>query len=502
MPELETRLRDARPEWPEPSSGAEARTRAALGFAPAPRSPRGWLARTTRTRGARLLIPAALLLTAGAAVAATLISTGGSGTTVGRPAALDFGAPEVAGEPVGTFDAGPSVAVDARGVVTVAWTRAGRVVVSSRARGGRWSPAARLSDPAKRAAYPRVGVDDDGRVTVTWRERTAAERVVRRFRLPSGAPAGALTALTGQRWAVVARTRPAGGEWSASERLSDDTSSARDLEDPGLVVEPGGRTVVSWDAGGSMWSRIRPAGAAWGPVVRVGGDDGEAVDPQLATSPSGGAILTWSNRIGEGFRYRYAIRAAVLGDGAWEAASVVDGRAVNRPLARGALGPDGAAAVVWMSEGLDRTETFASAWRAGDWTPAARIEASRGLFGIPATAAVGDDGRAVLLSGSRGVAATLGPDGRWTPLALAPIAGRAVGLAAYADASGRVITVRGALRRGEVMVQSVGGAAVTIRARMGGPVAAASGRDGTTAIAWAAGTTRRRVSVTVAEGSG
>ena len=50
------------------------------------------------------------------------------------------------------------------------------------------------------------------------------------------------------------------------------------------------------------------------------------------------------------------------------------------------------------------------------------------------------------------------------------------------------------------MVQPVGGAPVRIDTLTGSPVAAAVGRDGTTALAWGSGRRRLQVMVAVAEG--
>jgi hypothetical protein len=489
VPDLERLLRDARPAWPEPSPAAAGRARAALGFGPAPRSPRGWLSRTARGRAARLLIPAALLLTAGAAVAATLISTGSSGAPAGRAASLDFGPPETVGGPVSAFDGRPAVAVDGRGVVTVAWGRAGRIVMSSRPPGGRWSAAERVSDPARRAAYPQVGADRAGNVTVTWRERTAGERFTQRFTLPSGAPAGYLTMLTGERWAVVARTRAAGGAWAGPQRLSDETAAVRDMEVPGLAVAPGGRAAVTWDAGGAMWSRVRPPGGDWSPAARVGGDGGEAVDPQLTGSPSGGAILAWSNRIAAGGDRRYAIHAAILDpDGTWGEAAVVDDRAENPPHATGALGSHGDAVVAWISESADRTTTSAAVRsEGGTWGSPAAVSTSDRLFGLSGAPAVEGDGSAIVLSGPRGVAAIRPPGGVWRPLALSPLAGRSFGFGALTDAAGNVVVVRGATTPPGIVLERADGTGGPVRVG-GGAVApaVAAGEDGTTVVAWPA----------------
>lgn len=502
MPDLERDLRAARPDWPEPGSAATVRARAALGLEAAPRSTRGWLGRATRGRGTRLLVPAALLLTAGAAVAATIISGGGGqGPVPGRPASLTFGPPQVVGQPVGSFDAGPAVAVDGAGTVTVAWARAGRVVVSARPRGGTWSPPERVSDPARRAALPRVGVDRAGNLTVSWRERTAAERVVREFTLPSGAPAGTLERLTGQRWAVVARTRMSGAAWLDPVRLSDDTASPRDIEEPGLVVAPGGLTVVTWDAGDATWSRVRSAGGDWGPVVRVGSDAGEAVDPRLAAAPSGTAILIWSNRLTDGGDRRYAIRAAIADDaGRWAEPALIDARAVNPPNAAGALNDRGEAVVSWISEGAVATSTSAAVRSAdGAWSDPAVVSTDPGLFGLRGNPGMDAGGRAIVVSGPRGVAVGRTPGGDWGPLALSPVTGRSFGLVTFTDAVGDVVVVRGADDPARLLVERPGGDPGSVPMSGRAP-AAAAGADGTAVLAWASGGRPARVVVAVAEG--
>jgi hypothetical protein len=499
VPDLERDLRAARPDWPEPSAAATARARAALGVPASPRrSPRAWLA---GGRGARLLIPAALLLTAGAAVAATIIGGGSSTAVASRPAALDFGPPEIVGRPVSSIGGGPSVAVDGRGVTTVAWARAGRVVVSSRSRGGGWSRPERLSDPIRRAAFPRVGADRAGNLTVTWRERTAAERIVRDFLLPSGAPGGRLERLTGQRWAVVARSRRAGDAWGDPVWLSPDTASPRDMDEPALAVSPRGVVLVAWDAGGVAWSRIRPSGGDWGPTVRVGSDAGEAVDLRLAAAPSGAAILTWANRLDTGRDRRYAIRAAIADpSGDWDDPALVDATAVNPPNAAGAVNDRGQAVVSWISESHTATATSAAVRSAeGRWSPPTLVWTEPGAFGLRGSPAMDADGRAIVLSGPRGVAMTRIAGGAWVPLALSRLPGRAWGLTATTDAAGGALLVRGASDGREYVIERPGGPVTVVPA--GGTPSVAAGPDGTTALAWVSAGTASSVLVAVAEGS-
>lgn len=506
MADIERDLRAARPDWPGPTSGAEARARAALGLPASPRSARSWVARASRRRGT-LIVVAALLVTGGAAVAATIIGGGSTGAPAPRAASLDFSPTQTIDTPVSYGEGLPAVAVDGRGVVILAWGRAGRIVVSSRAPGGEWSEPERLSDPATRGAYPRIGADRQGAVTVVWRQRTAGDRVVEEFRLPSGAPAGSLEEIAGRRWAVVARTRPMGGAWAPPERVSPDTATVRDIEEPGLVVSPDGAALATWDTGGTMWASRRPPDGAWEAPVVVGGGTGEAVDPRLAASPAGGAILVWSNRVGLGLEGRYEIRAAVIdAEEAWREAEVVDDSGRNPPHASGAVNSRGDAAVAWISEGPKDTDTFASTRPArGDWSTRHRLGGSAGLYGLRPGVVMDPSGRAVVVAAPRGAGSTLGADGRPSPLRLSPLSrGRAFGATATPDATGAALVVRGSFRPAQTVVERVVlGAArpgpATEVSGLGTELVVAAGPDGTAAVAWISGLPRRGVSVSVAE---
>lgn len=497
MPDLERALREARPDWPRPSSGAEARARAALGLGPPARSPRAWLRPRGRS-GARLLATAAVLATAGAAVAAALIGSGSSsGAPAGRPASLGFDAPRTVGRPASLLDGAPAVAVGGDGTVTVVWGRAGRIVASSRPRGGRWSPPERISDPARRAGHPRVGADGAGRVTVVWRERIAGRRVTERFRLPSGAPAGELTEVVDRRWAVVARSGRPGGGWGPLERLSAPTARVRDVEQPGLAVARDGRALVLWDDGGDVLARARDARGRWAGEVRVGGGGGEAVDPGLAMSPGGAAVAVWSNRVGGGAARRYEVRAAVRDrTGRWSAPAVVNEPWINPPHAAGAVDDAGDAVVAWGARG-----TLAAMRPAGgDWTAPAEL-AQASPVAIASAPLVGvERGGGAMVVGGNGVGAHRSRDGaRWDRVALAPATGRRVGAAMVADASGGLVLARALSGPGRMLVERLGAATATALPAAGRPVMAA-GPEGTLVVAWAGSGPAYPVVAAVAEG--
>lgn len=510
MPNLEQQLRDVRPAWPEPSERAEARARAAIGIE-APSSPaRRWAALAPRPRhGSRLLVAAALLLTAGAAVAATLISRGGSEPARGPAASLSFGAPEVVGRPVSQIDGPPVLAIDGRGTVTVAWARAGRIVVATRPAGAAWSEPERISDPSRRASYPAIGSDAEGGTTVIWRERTAGRRITQTFRLPSGAPAGELSDLVARRWAVVGRHRSAEGVWGAAQDVSPQSATVRDLESPGLGVFADGSSVATWDQGGAVWSSTRTSSGAWLTPVRVGSGPGEAVDPQLSIDPSGRAALIWSNRAGQGLERRYTLQVARFATRTgWGASSVIGTPTINPPYPATAIDSTGRGVAAWSgTRNLDQPGVIwaVTADASGAWSTETLVgRTAPGFNDLRALAAMADGGTAVLLpDSSSAFQAPVG--GEWTPLALRPVAGRPFSAALGVDPSRATVLVRGTIEPNQSVVERrVGMSGATERARIDGVsfrLALAIGPDGTSALAWVGGGSSPAVIVTVADGS-
>lgn len=507
MRELEDRIRRVRPQWPAPGSEAEAKARAALGLSGAPSPARRWLARSTHgRRGTRLLVAVALLVTAGAAVAASLISGRGSSSPVGEPASLAFASPQTVGPSPGQIDGPVRVAVDGRGIVTAVWARGGRIVASTRASDGTWSAPLRLSDPAVRSTYPRVGSDRHGVTTVIWREATAGRRVVESFRLPSGAPAGQLFDVVGRRWAVISRTRSADGTWSAPERLSPESTSVRDLEEPGLAVASDGGVVVSWDLGDAIWARTRASGRAWAKPVLVGSGGGEAVDPQLSIVPSGRAALIWSNRDGVGNARRYQVMVATLDPArGWRSAVKVGRPGINPPYPAAGINDTGEAVAAWRTYGEATAQQrllAATGDAAGHWSDQISIGGSgSSLIATRPLIVVRPDGAAFIVTGSEARAFRRPAGGEWGPLALAPVSGRGFAAVLGVDAAGVPVLVRGTTSPNTTVVERLmDRRPASKRAVLRGVAAEPSlalGADGTSAIAWV-GSDSRTVRVAVA----
>lgn len=373
MPELEDRIRAVRPEWPTPPAALEERILGAMGLADSPprvgARPSAWLSRGMRSRRARMLVVGAVLAGSGVALAVALVGRGGTATT-GERASLAFGSPELVGDVPG-FDTAVDAAVDDDGRVAVVWTRAGRVVVSTRPAGGSWSTPARLSDPARRAAYPRIGADSAGRFTVIWRERLPGRRVSRDLTLPDGSSAGTLEARVGTRWQIAGRTADPQGRWGDLERVSESTGTLRAVYRPQLTVSASGVATAAFAADGGAWSSRRSRDGTW-EAEPIGTTPGSAVDLDLqGDRASGRVIATWQARVvdpvaGPQWRAWASVRGA---SGSWSSPHELGqaGTGKRRPAA--AIGRDGGAVVAWADGGFVATVRGSS----GDWSAPATV---------------------------------------------------------------------------------------------------------------------------------
>lgn len=501
MPEIESLVRDARPDWPEPPGAVEDTILRSLGLAEAGVAPRSWLRRLSRSRRTRLIAVAALLAGSGAALAVAL--TGRSGPAPGgAPASLAFSAPESVGTAGGYGESGAGVAVDAAGEVTVAWSRAGRIVVATRARAGGWSAPQRLSDPARRAAQPQVAAGPAGRVVVVWRERLPGRAVAEDFRLPGGAPGGTLESQVGVRWAVMARSRAADGAWSAPEAVSPSTAALRDVYRPRLVMTASGEALVGYVEGGRAWVARQAPGGPWGMPVAISGATGRPSDLDLVVDPaSGWSLATWSTRVEDPrLGRRWGTWAALRPPrGAWAAAEELGAPGAGKHITSAAIGGAGAAVVAWAErDAMAVTRDAGTAWS----KPATVVASPRPgaqAFSPPAVAVDGD-GRAFLsasfgllvasASASRAtppptVTVRRAPGGDWGPAV--SLGGFAVTAAAVPDLAGGIVVAwagPGAPMATHLEAFAADGASrARVRLGAGGfSMRIATGADGTTAL--------------------
>jgi hypothetical protein len=163
---------------------------------------------------------------------------------------------------------GESVSVaGTAGEAVVAWneTRQGRTRVMASARP--FTERVELeSEPVLWIGGPLVRMDAEGNAVALWRVRIARGRVLVR----------------------VAR-RLAGGVFGAPETVA----ATRDAGDIALTVAPDGRVLVAWDDRRAVRAALAEPGGAFGEPVAVGTPDVYAA-PRAAAGPAGHLALAWS----------------------------------------------------------------------------------------------------------------------------------------------------------------------------------------------------------------
>ncbi len=489
MTDLERRLTEAAPAWPEPSAEAERRARTALGWdiPDAPRERRAWW---RRRRGAgRLLLAGAVLVVGGAVATAAIITTTGRGVT-GTAASLDFGAAEVVGAPVSANEGQPRVVVDGAGNVTVVWGRGGRIVTRTRSAAGVWGAERPISVRDQHAGFPDAATDPEGNLVVVWRQRTAERHVEERFTLPSGAPAGRFSDNVDRRWAPVARVRTPDGAWGPTVLLAETSPTVRDVAEPQVGITGDGTMIALWNMGASVWSRERPAGAAtWTDPVQVGSGRGPAVRARLAVAASGYAVVAWANRPGWAASPRIDHTISVVlrrPTGEWGSPHAVASNPGNPGYLDVAVNPAGESVVAFTSSRpLGDMVNVARSSAAGEWgEPEVATTAERARYlGRPVDVAVEDEGRALIFApGSSPPATSTTPNGPWRPLHL-PREGIFVRGHYAVGPDGIAVLAWGGSSLGTI-VQRVGETGTARLGRNPIPRDVAVGADGTTAVAW------------------
>jgi hypothetical protein len=317
----------------------------------------------------------------------------GTATVGGGPAGAAV-APEPHWGPVVTLARAvqlsrPDVVVDEDGTETVAWSRAGSVLVTRRAAGGSWGPRIDLGP----GSDPQVGIDRDGAVTVAWSRRLAGmgpQVMVARHPVPGRwstsvalSPAvadtnghgahGPVLAVSRNGAAVVswlwneedsgaaqvqARYRPTGGDWRGVVTLSPVEAAS-----PVSAIDALGRPVVAYVINGTEFV-VRRTARGW-TAPRLVGRHGEP--PQLAVDDAGDIVVAWSQFQPDGiFRPVAATRRV---GGVWRSPVVLD-PTLDTPLTNTepavAIGPGGRSTVAWARP--DGRVMVSDHFLGGPWT--------------------------------------------------------------------------------------------------------------------------------------
>jgi len=268
------------------------------------------------------------------------------------------------------------------GLAAVAYQELSGTRLAVRDAAGAWGAPETVATAATNSIIDTVGLgrDQDGVLTVLWREGTSdANRT------------------------LVTRTRSAEGAWGTPVTL---TAAPGRVARPSLAVDATGAAVAVWGTADGARAAVRPTSSstAWAaPTVLSSGaanqaptapqttltDAGKGI-PSVAFDVHGSATAVWPEAADGGAGTPARIRArAVTAAGVWsDAVTVASGDpAPNNPIwPRVALGPDGQATVVWTRAA---SVAFVSgvAWLSGGEIVAATRDTATGEWSAPRTMA-------------------------------------------------------------------------------------------------------------------
>ena len=197
----------------------------------------------------------------------SVFDSGGAIRTASRPAGGEWSAPEDLFVGNGRT---PQLAMNAAGDAVAVWSGFDGVDdevtwVAVRPAGGDWSAPEELSVADESDGFfPQVAIDAAGNAIAVWQ----------RFDLPQDA--------------VQAAVRPAGGDWSAPDTISE---TGEDARSPRIAMNAAGAAVAAWSLiGGGIRAATRPAGGDWSAVEDV---SAAGFESELAIDSSGTAFALW-----------------------------------------------------------------------------------------------------------------------------------------------------------------------------------------------------------------
>ncbi|HWB69109.1 MAG TPA: PKD domain-containing protein [Solirubrobacterales bacterium] len=239
-----------------------------------------------------------------------------------------------------------------------------------------WLPPEDIAGPTESITFPDVAVNPHGDAVAIWPRDVGGETVIETLERPAGGEwsvpevlsdpaeeepsqahigidaAGNAVAV----WAAfdagfVIRTafRPAGGDWSAPEDLS--VYSART---PQLAMDAAGDAVAVWAgfdgvADEVTWAAVRPAGGEWlAPEELSVPGESDGFYPQVAIDAAGNAIAVWQRFDLSDEAVQAAVRTP---SGDWSDPDVISSSGEDARTPKIAMNPAGAAIAAWSTVG-------------------------------------------------------------------------------------------------------------------------------------------------------
>ena len=228
----------------------------------------------------------------------------------------------------------PQIGVSGRGDSSVVWQQFVKdhfeVEIATRGRGRNgFGVPMTLSSPQVDAQFPHIGVAANGRIAVAWRAKQ----------------------LMHESSFIQAVTPSAAGKLSPRQVLSD---RSLDVEIPSVAMSPGGKAMVVWEEGNA--STIGHVGAAFSaPGRRFGPEqvlaalpDDEAITPRVAIDARGRAVIVWVEKALPGKTGPNFIRWAAANAHGMVGSPHTLYRAGYTVSPRVAVSPQGAAIVIWI----------------------------------------------------------------------------------------------------------------------------------------------------------
>jgi PKD domain-containing protein len=252
----------------------------------------------------------------------------------------------------------PDAAIDAAGNAIAVWTlEGGNYVVQAAVRpaGGDWEEPDDLSGVGEDAREPVVAMSPAGDAIAAWTHFDSSD-------------------------IVQAAVRPAGGDWAGADDLS---APGQDAGEPDVAIDETGGAVAAWHRlNGSdfvVQAAVRPAGGDWTGADDLSNAGQDATEPDVAMNVTTGAVAMWRRSDGADLRVQAAVRPA---GGTWSGPDDLSAAGENAGFPDLALDAAGNAFAVFGRSGDDGPFVQATDYDLS----APRLDGLR----IPATGTVGE----------------------------------------------------------------------------------------------------------------
>jgi len=206
-----------------------------------------------------------------------------------------------------------------------------------------WDTPTLLETSTVQASYPAVAVDRGGNATAAWQQGGA---------------------LLGSRYAVSLG-------WGSPQQI-DPGDIGSDL---GIAMDDAGNAIAVWNRVNStfrtsLFASRYVVGVGWGTPVALEAGTGDTLDPQIAITPSGDAVVVWRQA---GTTVRDIRANTYTVGGGWGTETLLAAQESTEPEV--AVSPDGTATAVWSQMDGIRDNVWANRYVVGaGWGSAELIE--------------------------------------------------------------------------------------------------------------------------------